>query len=160
MKISFVIPAHNEEKVIGKCLESVKDEISKYSYETEIVVVNNASTDRTTDIAKSFKDVRVVDEHKKSLVYARKCGMEHSSGEIIANIDSDVILPDGWLKKVMDEFEADDTLVALSGPYIYYDLTYFERFLVRIFYHLAFFLLFSRNQFKIWNSQLLLLLYS
>ena len=55
MKISFVIPAHNEEKLIGKCLESVKRELANGSYDSEVIVVNNASTDGTREAALKFK---------------------------------------------------------------------------------------------------------
>ncbi len=150
MKISFVIPAYNEEKRIGSCLESVKKEIERYSYSTEIIVVNNNSTDKTKEIAEGFPNVKVVDEKNKGLVWARKCGMDNSTGEIIANIDADVILPEGWLRKVMTEFTTDGNLVALSGPYIYYDLNIFQRFVVRIFYYFGYLLYFlTNNIFKI-----------
>lgn len=138
MKISFVIPAYNEEKVIADCIESVQQEIAQYNFETEIVVVNNNSSDKTKEIALRFKDVKVVDEPSKGLVFARKCGMDNSDGELIANIDADVVVPKGWLLAAMKEFENDTQLVALSGPYIYYDLNSFQRGLVRIFYYVGY----------------------
>ena len=66
VKISFVIPAYNEEKFIGQCLESVIKEVDRRSLRAEIIVVNNASTDRTKEIASSHKGVLVVDEPKKA----------------------------------------------------------------------------------------------
>jgi glycosyltransferase involved in cell wall biosynthesis len=138
MKLSFIIPAYNEEKVIAKCILSVQQEISRNHFDTEIIVVNNNCTDKTKEIALSFNGVRVVDEVNKGLVFARKCGMDNSDGELIANIDADVMVPKGWLKKVMGEFEKDKNLVALSGPYIYYDLSILQRAWVRIFYYLGY----------------------
>jgi glycosyltransferase involved in cell wall biosynthesis len=135
MKISFVIPAYNEEKVIADCLTSIQKEISRYAYDTEIVVVNNNCTDRTKEIVLSFTGVRVVDELRKGIVFARACGMDHSSGELIANVDADVLVPEGWLYTVMEAFTHDTELVALSGPYIYYDLSIYHRALVRLFYY-------------------------
>ncbi len=134
MKISFVIPAYNEEAIIAKCLESVRKELARTPCDAEVVVVNNASTDRTKEIAQAFEGVRVVDEPTKGLVAARSAGFKATSGQWVANIDSDVILPAGWLKKVLNEVEKDDTLVALSGPFIYYDLSSFMRLLVKLFY--------------------------
>lgn len=134
MKISFIIPAYNEELVIAKCLESVQKELARTPCDAEVVVVNNASHDRTKEIALTFKGVRVVDEPKKGLVFARAAGFAASSGELVANIDSDVMVPEGWLKKVFAEFEKDPHLVALSGPYIYYDLRVWERALVKMWY--------------------------
>lgn len=136
MKISFAIPAHNEEKIISKCLESIISEIKRNNIEAEIVVVNNDSQDKTREVAESFPGVVVVDELRKGIVWARKCGMENSTGELIANVDADVILPEGWLKKVESEFAKNKNLVALSGPYIYYDFNKFEKALVRFFYYL------------------------
>ncbi len=135
MKISFVIPAYNEEKMIAACLESIMKEAARYSYDTEIVVVNNNCTDRTKEVALSFAGVRVVDEPRKGIVFARQCGMNHSDGELIANVDSDVLVPEGWLKTVMEAFAHDAELVALSGPYIYHDLSLYHRALVRAFYY-------------------------
>src|SRR3990167_8611337 len=136
MKISFVIPAHNEEAVIGKCLASVFKEInrSRTSIDTEVVVVDNASTDRTREEALKFPNVTVVRENLKGLVYARRAGWVATDGDIVANIDADTILPPGWLSTVVSEFAKDKNLVALTGPYIYYDLNLFQSLLVTAFY--------------------------
>ena len=118
MKLAFVIPAYNEEALIGKCLESVEAEIKRSGVPADVIVVNNASTDRTGEIARSFAGVRVVDEPKKGLVNARDAGFAASEGyDLIANIDSDTIVPEGWLTTVMREFNKDSGLVCHSGPY-------------------------------------------
>ena len=127
MKISFVIPAYNEEKMIGKCLKSVFDEINRSrtsidSTGVEVVVVDNASTDRTREEALKFPNVTVVRENLKGLVYARRAGWVATVGDIVANIDADTMVPAGWLSTVMSEFAKDKNLVALSGPYLYYDI--------------------------------------
>lgn len=138
MRLSIVIPAYNEEGYLGKCLESIERQLDDKDYDVEVIVVNNASTDNTNDIASSFSDVIVVDEPRKGLVQARHAGLAASSGELVANVDADTILPKGWLKKVMSEFDKNEELVALSGPYIYYDLPLYERILVRLFYLAAY----------------------
>lgn len=136
MKISFSIPAYNEEHRIGRCLEAVQKEIVRSGMEgdAEIVVVNNASTDRTKVIASRFAGVKVVDETRKGLTWARQAGFEHSSGELVANVDSDTMVPPGWLDTVVREFDRNKNLVALSGPFIYYDLSPAKRFWVKCFY--------------------------
>lgn len=137
-KLAFVIPAYNEEALIGKCLESVVAEIARSGADAEIIVVNNASSDRTGEIARSFPTVRVVDEPAKGLVNARDAGFAASAGfELIANIDSDTIVPPGWLDTVLSEFKRDPKLVCLSGPYVYYDMSAWSRFLVGMFYGLT-----------------------
>ena len=134
MKVSFVIPAHNEEVCLPKCLESVLKEVERSGLAAEIVVVNNTSTDRTREVAERFPGVRVVDEPVKGLTHARAAGMRATDGELIANIDADTMPPPGWLTTVAEEFSKDPRLVALSGPFIYYDLSPFSRALVRLFY--------------------------
>lgn len=137
MVLSVVIPAYNEEKYIGKCLESVLKESSGFPARVEIIVVNNASTDKTGEVARSFPGVRVVDETRKGLVRARQTGYEASRGELVANVDADTLLPEGWMKTVFEEFSNNQKLVALSGPYTYYDLSAVINWFVRAFYGLG-----------------------
>jgi len=134
MKISFVIPAYNEETILPRCLNSIKQALSQGTYDAEIIVVNNASTDRTKEVASRIESVRVVDEPRKGLTRARQAGYAVSSGELIANVDADTMLTPNWLPTVMEEFAKNPKLVALSGPFIYYDLPLFVRVLVKIFY--------------------------
>ena len=138
MKISFVIPAYNEEAILAQCVQSILDEIERTrplfpELQTEVVVVNNASTDNTKEVAQAL-GVRVVDEPVKGLVSARNAGFLSTDGDIVANIDADVVLLEGWLTKIVTRFEADPMLVALSGPFIYYDMSAWTRALVKIFY--------------------------
>lgn len=134
MKLSFVIPAFNEEDFIGPCLESVMRELAAVDCEAEIIVVNNASTDETRERALAVPGVKVVDEPRKGIVRARQAGYVAAKGELIANIDSDTRLPEGWVKTVLREFERDPDLAALSGPLIYYDMSRIGRMMVRAFY--------------------------
>ncbi|MFA6476014.1 MAG: glycosyltransferase [Candidatus Paceibacterota bacterium] len=133
-KLSIVIPAYNEEAGLAHCLGYVEQGIKGYEDVVEVVVVNNASTDRTKEIALGFPFVNVVDEERKGLVRARQAGFVNSTGELIGNIDADSQLPVGWVAKVLMEFENDSKLVALSGPYIYYDLSPAVNFLSKFFY--------------------------
>lgn len=134
MKISFVIPAYNEEYCLPKCLESIEKELAREKCEAEVIVVNNASYDRTKEVAGFFKGVKIVDENRKGLVWARRAGYLESTGDLIANVDADSILPEGWLKKVMTEFKSDPELLALSGPLVYYDLPWLPKFVTHSFY--------------------------
>jgi cellulose synthase/poly-beta-1,6-N-acetylglucosamine synthase-like glycosyltransferase len=132
--MSFVVPAYNEEALLPKTLEAIIEEVRHTRCEAEIIVVNNASSDSTAIVAKSFDGVRVVDEPMKSLVRARRAGFLAASGLLIANIDADTVLPKGWLHQVLHEFEANPALVALSGPYVYNDISRVACLGVRVFY--------------------------
>ncbi len=102
MEIAFIVPAYNEEALIGRCLASILRDIAASGCAAEVVVVNNASTDRTRAIAAAFPEVRVVDEPAKGLVQARHAGLMASSAELVANVDADTLLPPGWITTVLD----------------------------------------------------------
>jgi len=146
MQLAFVIPAHNEEALIGNCLQSVLAEVRRSGRDVEIVVVNNASTDRTKEIAQSYAGVRVVDEMEKGLVAARDAGFRATTAELVANIDADTVVPAGWIDTVLDEFARPPRIVCLSGPYYYYDLSAWNRFLVSLFYGVTY-LIYLLNRF-------------
>lgn len=138
MKLSFIIPAHDEEKYIDKCLNSLLRVTKNSSYKTEIIVVNNASKDKTQEIASRHQNVKVINEPHKSLTRARQAGFLASDGDLIANLDADTIISPGWIEKVMNEFRKNKKLVALSGPQVYYDLPAHKKFIAQSFYLLIF----------------------
>jgi glycosyltransferase involved in cell wall biosynthesis len=122
---SVVIPAHNEANGIADCLSHVLENTP--SDLLEIVVVDNASTDATAAIAAGFDKVRVVYEPEKGLTRARQRGLLEARGELLAFIDADCHMPDWWFPMASREFGGDANLVCLSGPYIYYDLPYWQQ---------------------------------
>jgi glycosyltransferase involved in cell wall biosynthesis len=136
--ISFVVPAYNEEALIGGCLAAIRAEIARTACAAEIIVVNNDSADATREIASSMSGVIVVDEPERGLVQARRAGCRAARGSLVANIDADTMLPAGWLATVLREFEQTPRLAALSGPFIHYDLPKSAQFVAAIFYHIAF----------------------
>jgi glycosyltransferase involved in cell wall biosynthesis len=142
MKISFVVPAYNEQALLTRSLTAIRDEIKRAGQvlgrDAEIIVVNNASTDRTREVAEAVEGVVVVDEPRKGLVQARWCGFQASTGELIANIDADTIIPPGWLSEVLRQFERGKELVALSGPYIYYGVPAKVNLVVAGYYRMAY----------------------
>jgi glycosyltransferase involved in cell wall biosynthesis len=136
--ISFVVPAYNEEALIASCLAAIQAEIARTDCRSEIIVVDNNSTDGTRRIASSIPGVVIVDEPQRGLVQARRAGYLAANGEFIANIDADTILPEGWLRTALEEFSRSPDLVALSGPCIYYDLPRSAQFVAAMFYRIAF----------------------
>ncbi len=121
MKLSVVIPAYNEENYIGPCLRAVSREAARSGHDVEIIVVNNASTDRTAEIAAGFPGVRVVDEPRKGLSRARDTGCREAHGELIMNVDADCLMPRGYISRVLPHFD-NPRLALLSGPFFYYDM--------------------------------------
>lgn len=135
--VSFVVPAFNEEALIESCLKSIFAEISRSHCNAEVIVVNNGSTDSTRQIASSLPGVIVIDEPERGLVPARKAGCLAANGKLIANIDADTMLTDGWLDIALAEFEKIPRLVALSGPFIHYDMPKRVRLIAAGFYRVA-----------------------
>jgi glycosyltransferase involved in cell wall biosynthesis len=82
-KISVIIPCYNEEKTIGLVLKEIPSFIS------EIIVVDNNSTDKGPLIAENYSNVRIVQEVIQGYGSAIKKGILESSGDIIAIIDGD-----------------------------------------------------------------------
>ncbi len=117
LNISLVIPAHNEEVGIEACLASVIK--SSRGRLHEIIVVDNASTDRTKELAEKM-GVKVVTEMKKGTGNARQCGLENATGEYVAYIDADTEMPTDWLDKSYAYFDKHPNSVCLSGPYRYF----------------------------------------
>jgi glycosyltransferase involved in cell wall biosynthesis len=134
MDLSFVVPAYNEESYLADCIESILRQTEGMAGTTEIIVVNNASTDGTREVALRYPRVTLVDEPRKGLTHARQAGFAASSGRLIANVDADSRLTEGWVERVLEAFVKNDRLVAFSGPLIYYDLTKEQRRLVDFFY--------------------------
>ncbi len=134
MTISVVIPAYNEENYIGPCLKSVLREVSCYGAAAEVLVINNASTDRTREVACRHPGVRVVDEPCKGLSRARHRGYLESRGELVVNIDADCIMPRGYLARVIRYFAEDRRLALLTGPFLYYDLPQVSQIVTILFY--------------------------
>lgn len=125
MNLSVVIPAYNEEKYIGGCLEELITQAGNDIF--EIIVVDNASTDRTAQVAKKYKGVKVVQEVRKGLTRARQAGLMAAKGDLVAYIDADTHIKPGWFHKVIREFEKNKRLVCLSAPYSLYDVSQWKR---------------------------------
>lgn len=121
MDLTLVICAYNEEGEIAATLDAAnKAAPGKFR---EIIVVDNASTDRTAEIAAAH-GARVVREEKKGLPHARTAGLVATQSEYIAYIDADHHLSDSWFAVAEKTFAANPHIVALSGPRRYFGTTW------------------------------------
>ncbi|MBK1871741.1 glycosyltransferase [Marinobacter sp. 1-3A] len=95
--ISVIVPAHNEEKYISQCLESLAaQDYPKQKY--EVIVVDNNSTDQTSEIANNF-EVKIVQKTSGPVGAVRNAGAKLANGELLAFIDADCVAPADWLSK-------------------------------------------------------------
>lgn len=117
MKVSVIVPAYNEEKLLPRCLKSIFSAHLPEDY--EVIVVNNASTDQTEEIARSFSGVKVVNEPNKGITKARQAGFCAAAGDILVFFDADTIIPSHWFDLALKKFKANPKLVGVSGPYHY-----------------------------------------
>jgi glycosyltransferase involved in cell wall biosynthesis len=124
MKVSVVIPAYNEEEYIGRTLSAaLRQDYPDY----EIIVVDNASTDRTAEIVRQFPDVRLVYESRKGTQFARERGRLSASGDIVATLDADCLPPSNWISSGVSRF-SNNKIIAVTGPCYYYDMNFLFSF--------------------------------
>ena len=89
MKLSFVIPAWNEEKLIGATIESIQHSANNFDF--EIIVADDASDDRTPEIAKEL-GARVVSCNNRQIGPTRNDGAAVATGDILIFVDADTIV--------------------------------------------------------------------
>jgi cellulose synthase/poly-beta-1,6-N-acetylglucosamine synthase-like glycosyltransferase len=81
-------------------------------------------------VADAIPSVRVVDEPRKGLVVARETGRLAASGDVLVYLDADCRAPLMWLARIARRFLADPDLVAMCGPYRFYDWDWWGRLLI------------------------------
>jgi glycosyltransferase involved in cell wall biosynthesis len=116
--ITAIVCAYNEAPFLPACLHSL---LAQTRPADEIVVINNASTDETPDVARAVPGVRVVDEPRKGLVVARETARQAARAEILAYVDADCRVPLQWLERIERRLSRDAGAVAVTGPYRFYD---------------------------------------
>jgi glycosyltransferase involved in cell wall biosynthesis len=111
--VSIVIPTYNSEMYLQQCLNSItKLDYPKSSF--EIIVVDNLSEDRTVEIAKEFSNV-FVNTCIGNIAKSRNIGVSKSKGNIVAFLDSDVVVSKLWLKMAIRHFK--DKNVGIVGSF-------------------------------------------
>ncbi len=96
--LSIIIPARNEEKTIGKLLESIRSQ----NFDCEIIVGDDTSTDRTAKIAGKY--AKVVKGRWKHPGSARNECAKIAKGNYLLFLDADVVLPKDFLNQNFKEF--------------------------------------------------------
>lgn len=132
MSYSVIIPAHNEEGVIGRCLKSLMQGLAT---EAEVLVVCNGCKDRTAEIAKSLKDTRiqVIETDRASKSHALNLGDEHASLFPRFYLDADIVTTGTDLAKVAQKLKTIDPPCLVAAPQVRFDLND-RSWAVRAFY--------------------------
>ena len=126
--ISVIIPARNEAKNIGACLESIIAQRYALGF-FEIIVVDDHSDDGTADVVNEYADENVrcisladyldpghkINAYKKAAITA---GVSNSKGELIVTTDADCVVPNAWLMHIAAAYERLHSVLIIS-PVIY-----------------------------------------
>jgi dolichol-phosphate mannosyltransferase len=105
-KVSVVLPALNEEETIGKVIDEVPvADIAAMGYSVEIVVVDNASTDGTADIA-AAKGARVISEPKRGKGRAIRTAFAQVDADFVFMIDADYTYPSVHIPQMLKLLES------------------------------------------------------
>ena len=118
--VSAIIPTWNEERYLPKCLQSLKNQSGKTSF--EIIVIDGGSTDKTVEIAQQYGD-KVFVKSRQPVGAARNTGAKEASGRILAFIDADTVASESWLDSIVHTFEMSPHAVGVTGPTLPYEGT-------------------------------------
>ncbi|MCX6800598.1 MAG: glycosyltransferase [Candidatus Diapherotrites archaeon] len=109
--VSVIVPAMNEEKFIGKCLQSLASQtMPRENY--EIIVSDSSSTDSTVKIAKKYAD-KVVICRRQSAGYGKNRGAKYAVGKNLLFIDADTIADKKWAESANEVLQST---IACTGP--------------------------------------------
>jgi len=120
MKISVLICTRNRAKSLDLTLRRFYEQRFAGDYSYELIVVDNDSTDETTEVIERCaalrpETTRHLVEKRRGLTYARNAAVAAARGEIIVFTDDDVLVSADWLDEIHREFSADPDLRILSG---------------------------------------------
>ncbi|MFN2602131.1 MAG: glycosyltransferase [Gemmatimonadaceae bacterium] len=114
--ISVVVPAHNAGKFLGECIDALMAGDLQRSL-WELIVVDDASTDETAEIALRADKVISVSGRARGAAYARNRGAEAARAPIVAFVDADICVHPDSLRRLLDHLNVDPSLAAVFGSY-------------------------------------------
>jgi glycosyltransferase involved in cell wall biosynthesis len=112
LRISLVVPARDEQDRLPRCLASVA---AQTRLPDEVVVVDNGSSDATARLA-AATGARVLHEPVRGIWPAAAAGYDAATGDVIARVDADTVLPPDWLARVEHLLTTDPRCDAVTGP--------------------------------------------
>jgi glycosyltransferase involved in cell wall biosynthesis len=86
--VSFIIPAHNEEQLLGLALDAIANACRQLAGPYEVIVASDGSTDRTEEIA-AERGARVVNLDRRQISAARNAGAKEAIGDLLIFVDAD-----------------------------------------------------------------------
>lgn len=98
VKISAIVPTYNSEKILKECLDSLIAQTHPFD---EIIIVDNASTDRTREIINNYPFKKIFLEKNMERCVSRNTGWRAARNELVAIIENDSVYDKHWVEKVL-----------------------------------------------------------
>lgn len=114
MSVSIIIPTFNGASRIGNCLDALWSQREKHN--TQILVVNDGSTDKTADVVARYSGVRLINQVNAGPAAARNRGANEANGRVILFTDDDCVPTADWLCSMISAFD-DPEVFAVKGAY-------------------------------------------
>ena len=114
--VSIIVPMYNQQRYVDDCLRS----ISQQSYKNlEVIVINDGSTDNCPSLARTWaqKDdrIHVIDKANEGVTMARRDGLLKATGQLVAFVDSDDMLPPRAIEILVDCINRTDVDLVLGS---------------------------------------------
>jgi len=118
-QLSIVVPVYNEEKIVGQVIEDLKRELIKISdLECEIIVINDASTDKTKDALEHITGIQLINhERNKGYGASLKTGIKNAKFEWILIIDADGTYPVNSIPELLNYVPEYDMIIGARKKY-------------------------------------------
>jgi len=114
MRLSVIIPAYNEENYIGACLKSLLNQSER---NLEIIVIDDGSTDKTKNIVKEFKNVKLFAGKHNGPGASRNLGAEKATGKILIFVDADMTFDKDYIRNLIEPLQKNEDIVGTTHDY-------------------------------------------
>lgn len=115
MKVSIIIPSYNQKEYLAEAIDSALAQTVK----SEIIIVDDGSTDNSLAIAKTYEPfgVKIVSQINKGLASTRNTGIMNATGDLVLPLDSDDILKENCVERIVEV--AEETNADVIAPSIH-----------------------------------------
>ena len=114
MDLSIIIPVYNAALLLNRCLDSIFNQSTHYSY--EVILVDDGSTDNSVDVIKGRKEKNIIlfQQQNAGPSAARNKGVEMANGRYVTFIDADDYWEDGYIESLIGFLDGNEECVAVS----------------------------------------------